>query len=125
MHISGYMIYTKYCKTSGLTTASCSLYCIINLYSLCNLLTLIQCNYFEITCNIGECLRGLVVRVVYSSGASTDMVFGSIPSATYTTEGQIAGFHGIAGENCIKRLGVYTQMNSNELKGKHDTYNRD
>ena len=47
---------------------------------------------------------------------------GSIPSASanYTTEDQIVGFHGIARENCIKRLGVYTQMNSSELKGKHD-----
>ena len=51
-----------------------------------------------------------------------DEFVGSIPSASanYTTEGQIVGFHGIAGDNCIKRLGVYTQMNSSELKGKHD-----
>ena len=48
-----------------------------------------------------------------------DEFVGSIPSASanYTTEGQIVGFHGIAGDNCIKRLGVYTQMNSSELKG--------
>ena len=69
-------------------------------------------------------MSGLVVRVVYLSGASTDMVFGSIPSATYTTEGQVVGFHGIAGENCIRRLGVYTQMDSNELRGKPDIYDR-
>ena len=49
-----------------------------------------------------------------------DEFVGSIPSAEYTTEGQIVGFHGIAGENCIKRLGVYSQMDSSELKGKHD-----
>ena len=36
----------------------------------------------------------------------------------YTTDGQIVGFHGIAGEECIRRLGVYTQMDSSELKGE-------
>ena len=77
-------------------------------------------NFFEFTCNIGACLSGLVVRVVYSNGTLADTTFGSIPSAEYTTEGQIVGFHGIAGESCIKRLGVYTQMDSSELKGKHD-----
>ena len=60
----------------------------------------------------------LVVQSVY--GGVVDEFVGSIPSAEYTTEGQIVGFHGIAGENCIKRLGVYTQMDSSELKGKHD-----
>ena len=62
--------------------------------------------------------------MVYSSGASTNMVFGSGLTEFYTTEGQIVGFHGIAGEKCIKRLGVYTQMDSKELRGKFDTYNR-
>ena len=47
------------------------------------------------------------------------MLFGSNPTLNYTTEGQIVGFHGIAGENCIKRLGVYTQMDSTELRGEH------
>lgn len=61
-----------------------------------------------------------MVQSVYPNGGVVDDLVGSIPSATYTTEGHIVGFHGIAGDNCIKRLGVYTQMNSSELKGKHD-----
>ena len=67
-------------------------------------------------------MSGLVVQSVYPNGGVVDEFVGSIPSASanYTTEGQIVGFHGIAGDNCIKRLGVYTQMNSSELKGKHD-----
>ena len=76
-------------------------------------------NYIHAT-YAGECLSGLVVQGVEPNGGVVDDSVGSIPSATYTTEGQIAGFHGIAGENCIKRLGVYTQMDSNELRGKHD-----
>ena len=68
---------------------------------------------------LGDCLSGLVVELNYSNGASADMVFGSNPTSYYTTEGQIVGFHGIAGQNCIKRLGVYTQMDSSELRGEH------
>ena len=68
---------------------------------------------------LGDCLSGLVVEINYSNGASANMVFGSNPTSDYTTEGQIVGFHGIAGENCIKRLGVYTQMDSSELRGEH------
>ena len=67
----------------------------------------------------GECLSGIVVKLVHSNGTSEDMLFGSNFTRYYTTDGQIVGFHGIAGENCIKRLGVYTQMNSSELKGEH------
>ena len=71
-------------------------------------------------------MSGLVVQSVYPNGGVVNEFVGSIPSASanYTMEGQIVGFHGIAGENCIKRLGVYTQMNSKELRGKFDTYNR-
>ena len=58
----------------------------------------------------------------YPNGGVVNEFVGSIPSASanYTTEDQIVGFHGIARKNCIKRLGVYTQINSNELRGKHD-----
>ena len=68
-------------------------------------------------------MSGLVVQSVYPNGGVVDDSVGRIPSATYTTEGQIVGFHGIASENCIKRLGVYTQMNSSELKGKNMSRN--
>ena len=68
---------------------------------------------------LDDCLSGLVIEINYSDGTSADMVFGSNPTSYYTTEGQIVGFHGIAGENCIKRLGVYTQMDSSELRGEH------
>ena len=69
-----------------------------------------------------ECLSGIVVQLVYSDGTPpVDMVFGSDidSNSSYTSEGQIVGFHGIAGDVCIKRLGVYTLMNSSELKGGH------
>lgn len=65
-----------------------------------------------------DCLSGLVVELNYSDGTFEEMVFISNPTSYYTTEGQVVGFHGIAGENCIKRLGVYTQMDS-ELRGEH------
>ena len=67
---------------------------------------------------LGDCLSGLVIEINYSDGTSKNMVFGSNPTSYFTTEGQIVGFHGIAGENCIKRLGVYTQMDSSELRGE-------
>ena len=66
------------------------------------------------------CLSGIVVKLVHSEGTSEDMVFGRNSTQFYMTDGQIAGFHGIAGENCIRRLGVYTQMNSSELRGEHE-----
>ena len=67
----------------------------------------------------GDCLSGIVVKLVHSNGTSENMLFGSNFTRYYTTDGQIVGFHGIAGEDCIKRLGVYTQMNGSELKGEH------
>ena len=69
---------------------------------------------------IGDCLNGIVVKLAYPNGTSEDMVFGSNPMSYYTTDAQIVGFHGIAGEKCIRRLGVYTQMDSSELKGERE-----
>lgn len=79
---------------------------------------------FELYLFTVQCLSGLVIQLVFSDGRPPeDMFFGShlTPSKIYNiTDKQIAvvGFHGLIGDNCIRRLGVYTQMDSNELKGE-------
>ena len=70
----------------------------------------------------GRCLSGLVIQLVFSDGRPpVDMVFGSNPTSYHNiTDNQIVGFHGIiaTGDNCIRRLGVYMQLDGSELKGE-------
>ena len=68
-----------------------------------------------------DCLSGFAIQLVFSDGRPPeDMVFGSNATVYNITERHIVGFHGLLApnDNCIRRLGIYMQMDSSELKGE-------